>query len=154
MILQDQSPCRGFYRVLDKQGDCVGHSIDHTGEQMLSQATLFFKTIYFTTYQAVFDDPCNPMGNAFIYAIDYSWGKASFNYDTYNDTTETVKNLSDTFQMISGSSIPSGVRVITRNGHAAGVISAGGAVAGAGENLSTSIPGPPGGVSRMLWETD
>ncbi|MBW2343623.1 MAG: hypothetical protein JRF53_06355, partial [Deltaproteobacteria bacterium] len=149
-IMQLQEPCRGFYRVMDKQGDCTGHSFDHTGEQVLSMPTLFFKTVYFTSYQAVFDDPCNPMGNAYIYAIDYSWGTAAFDYggDGINQT------LGDTFQMISGSSIPSGVRVITRDGHAAGLLSAGGAVAGAGVNFSTSIPGPPGGVSRMLWETD
>ena len=150
-ILRDQSPCRGFYRIMDKQGDCTDDSTDHTGEQVLSQPTLFFKTVYFTSYQAVYDDPCNPVGNAFIYAIDYSWGTSAIDF---NDTNDTDRNLSDTFQVVSGSSIPSGVRVITREGHAAGLLSAGGAIAGAGKNLATNIPGPPGGVSQMLWETE
>jgi len=30
-IMQLQNPCRGFYRVMDKQTDCIGHSTDHTG---------------------------------------------------------------------------------------------------------------------------
>jgi hypothetical protein len=41
-----------------------------------------------------------------------------------------------------------------RDGHAAGLISAGGAVAGIGENGSTNIPGPPGGITPLLWETE
>jgi len=27
-------------------------------------------------------------------------------------------------------------------------------VSGVGEDLTTNIPGPPGGVSQILWETD
>ncbi|NTV42333.1 MAG: hypothetical protein HGA63_03445 [Syntrophobacteraceae bacterium] len=65
-----------------------------------------------------------------------------------------IRTLKDTYRFISGSSIPSGVRVIMRDGHAAGLISAGGAVAGVGENGSTNIPGPPGGITPLLWETE
>ncbi|MBP1746273.1 MAG: hypothetical protein H6Q54_888, partial [Deltaproteobacteria bacterium] len=43
---------------------------------------------------------------------------------------------------------------IMRDGHAAGLISAGGAIAGVGEGGSTTIPGPPGGITPLLWETD
>ena len=146
---------RGFYRVLDQQGNCPDDDLDHTGEHILSQPTLFFKNVYFTSYQPVFDDPCNPVGNAFIYALDFSLGTSAFNYDVMNDTTETnIRTLKDTYRFISGSSIPSGVRIIMRDGHAAGLISAGGAVAGVGEDGSTTIPGPPGGITPLLWETE
>jgi Tfp pilus tip-associated adhesin PilY1 len=145
----------GFYRVLGKQGDCADDPIDHTGEHVLSQPTVFFKNVYFTTYQPTFDDPCNPLGNAFIYALDYSFGRSTFNYDSDNDTTEgQIRNITDSYRMISGTSIPSGVKIITRNGHSAGVVSVGGALVGAGEDGSTTIPGPPGGITPILWETE
>jgi type IV pilus assembly protein PilY1 len=150
--LSNESVSRGFYRVIDKQGNCPQCSISHVGEKILSRPTLFFKNVYFTAYQPVFDDPCNPNGNAFIYAIDYCWGKSVFNYS--EETGPEERNIEDTYQIIQNSSIPSGVRVITRGGHAAGLISAGGAVSGVGEDLTTNIPGPPGGVSQILWETD
>jgi type IV pilus assembly protein PilY1 len=145
----------GFYKILGEQGNCVGDSIDHTGEQVLSQPTVFFKNVYFTSYQPTFNDPCNPLGNAFIYALDYSFGTATFNYNVDNDLTDaTIRNLSDTYRMITGTSIPSGVKIITRNGTSAGMVSVGGAVVGAGEGGSTTIPGPPGGAIPILWETD
>jgi|GEM_PF-184507 len=156
-ILETPSICRGFYRVMDKQGpssyggDCEQCSDDHRGEQVLSQPTLFFKIVYFTSYRPVFDDPCNPVGDAFIYALDYCWGTAALNLSDDNGTDQDIR---DTYQIIAGSSIPSGVRIITRGGHAAGLISAGGSVSGVGEDLTTKIPEPPGGVSQILWETD
>jgi type IV pilus assembly protein PilY1 len=155
ILLNGTNGVRGLYRVLDKQGTCGDDDTNHMGEQILSQPTLFYKNVYFTSYQPDFDDPCNPVGNAFIYALNYSFGTAAFNYDVNNDTAiDEVRTLKDTFRFISGSSIPSGVRVIMRDGHAAGLISAGGAVAGVGENGSTNIPGPPGGITPLLWETE
>jgi hypothetical protein len=139
--------------VLDKQGDCISGMASHRGEKMLSQPTLYFKNVYFTTYQPVFDDPCNPNGNARIYALEYSYGTAAFNYYLDNDTDEEVKDIRDTFQTITNASIPSGVRVVTRGGHSAGLISAGGAVSGVGQGQGTTIPGPAGGVTQMLWKT-
>lgn len=152
-VLENENICRGFYRVMDAQGACSDESVSHTGEKILSQPTVFFKNVYFTSYQPVFDDPCNPNGNAFIYALDYCWGKSVFNYDDEGTGNPTVRNIKDTYLLLSNSSIPSGVRVVTRGGHSAGLISAGGAVSGVGEDQSTNIPGPPGGVSQILWET-
>jgi len=156
ILLSGTNSVRGFYRVLDQQGNCTdGAGLSHAGEAVLSQPTLFFKNVYFTSYQPEFNDPCNPSGNAFIYALDFSLGTAAFNYDLTNDTAESdVRSLQDTYRFISGSSIPSGVRVIMRDGHAAGLISAGGAVAGIGEGGTTTIPGPPGGITPLLWETE
>jgi VCBS repeat-containing protein len=171
ILMSGTNGVRGIYRVLDRQGSCADDGTNHTGEGVMSQPTVFggevcrlvggqikcaFEPIvYFTSYQPVFDDPCNPAGNAFIYALNASFGTAALNYDPTNDTTETdVRTLKDTFRFISGSSIPSGVRIIMRDGHAAGLISAGGAVAGVGEDGSTRIPEPPGGITPLLWETE
>lgn len=147
--------CRGWYRVIGKQGDCMEDSFDHKGEKILSRPTLYFGIVYFTSYQPVFDDPCNPNGNAFIYALDYSDGSAPLDLNLSDDNE--AGTLADTYQVIRNSSIPSGVRVITREGKAAGFVSAGGSIAGAGEEEdedeghSSTIPGPPGGVSKILW---
>jgi hypothetical protein len=153
ILLNGTNGVRGFYRVLDQQGNCADDDISHAGEGVMSQPTLFFKNVYFTSYQPVFDDPCNPAGNAFIYALDYSFGASGFNFRKGRIETD-VRTLKDTYRFISGSSIPSGVRVIMRDGHAAGLISAGGAVAGVGEDGSTNIPGPPGGITPLVWETE
>ena len=150
---------RGWYRILGKQGDCSQDSRDHTGEKVLSRPTLFFKVAYFTTFQPYFGDPCRPSGDALLYALDYDVGTAAFNFNLANDNgpDDKVGDLSDTYSVVQDSTIASGVRVITRGGRAAGVFSAGGSIVGAGEDdgagSSTSIPGPAGGASRIMWET-
>ena len=103
--------------------------------------------MYFTSYQPVYGDPCNPYGNAYIYALDFSFGTSVFDYCATGVAGE------DTYLKDSDTSIPSGVRVITRGGQAAGIISAGGSISGVGEDQTTNIPGPPGGISQILWET-
>jgi type IV pilus assembly protein PilY1 len=155
ILLNGTNGVRGLYRVLDKQGLCPdAGSLSHVGESVLSQPTLFFKNVYFTSYQPTFDDPCNPLGNAFIYALNYDFATSTFNYDKSNTAETGIRTLKDTYRFISGGSIPSGVRVIMRDGHAAGLISAGGAVAGIGEDGTTNIPGPPGGIQPLVWETE
>jgi hypothetical protein len=137
---------RGWYRVMGKQGDCLEDSYDHVGEKVLSRPTLFFRVAYFTTFVPNFGNACNPNGDALIYALDYNDGSAVFNLNLANDPDTA-----------GDSTIPSGTRVITRQGRSAGVFSAGGSVVGAGEEdgtgNTTNIPGPPGGASKMLWET-
>lgn len=158
----DTAVVKGFYRILDQQGNCVdGSAVDHNGEKILSRPVLFYKNVYFTSYQPVYDDPCNPNGNAFVYALNYCWGTSGLNYNSANDPAgggasgdEETRNLSDTFRIINNASIPSGVKIFMRNGKPAAMFSAGGGVPGAGEGGSTEIPGPPGGINRMLWETD
>jgi len=150
------TPVRGWYRVLGLQGSCDDDvdTADHTGESVLSQPTLFSENVYFTTYQPTFDDPCNPLGNAYIYALDYSFGTATFDYFGDISTTDNVQTLKDTYRKIEGTSIPSGIKVITREGVSAGMVSVGGAIVGAGEGGSTTIPGPPSGITPLLWETE
>ena len=150
---------RGWYRIIGRQGDCSQDSRDHTGEKVLSRPTLFFKVAYFATFQPYFGDPCRPSGDALVYALDYDVGTAAFNFNLANDSgQDKVEDLSDTYAVVQDSTIASGVRVITRGGKAAGVFSAGGSIVGAGEKdgagTSTSIPGPPGGASRIMWGTD
>jgi type IV pilus assembly protein PilY1 len=148
---------RGWYRIMGKQGDCTQDSRDHHGEKVLSRPTLFYKVAYFTTFQPYFGDPCRPSGDALLYALDYDVGTAAFNLNLANDSADIVEDLSDTYAVVEDSTIASGVRVITRGGKAAGVFSAGGSIVGAGEKdgtgTSTSIPGPPGGASKIMWET-
>jgi type IV pilus assembly protein PilY1 len=145
----------GWYRILDEQGDCVTGADDHTGEKMLCQPSLYFKNLYFTTYQPVYDDPCAAGGNTRIYAFDYCWGSSVFDLYSGNNIGDVdIRDIRDTYHEITSTTIASGVRVVTRAGEAAGVISVSGAVSGVGEGLSTRIPSPPGGLTRMLWETD
>lgn len=153
LLLQGQA--QGFYRILDKQGECPDETFDHTGEHVLSQPTLFFKNLFFTTYQPTLGNPCNPAGNALVYALDFSWGTSALNFSAENDIPERqVRTIQDTYRVMGGSSVPSGIRVMMRGEKAAGLVSAGGKLTGAGEEGSTEIPGPPGGVSQMLWLTE
>ena len=149
---------RGAYRILDEQGSgqgsCTQDSFDHTGEHVLSKPVVFFENIYFTSFQPVFGDPCSPEGNALIYALDYSWLTAGLNFYTDNDSEdEEGRDTRDTYRVISGSTIPSGVKVIIKDGKAAGLTSAGGSIVGAGEDGSTSLPGELEGATLLLWET-
>ncbi|MGD9160527.1 MAG: hypothetical protein PVG39_19075, partial [Desulfobacteraceae bacterium] len=144
----------GFYRILDEQGTCQDGSTDHTGEHILSQPVLFADNIYFTSYQPVYGDPANPTGNVLLYALDYSYGTSALNYDTGAEDDCDPRNLEDTFLKITGSSIASGVQIIIKEGKASGLVSVGGKLSGVAEDKSMEIPGPPGGVTQMLWEIE
>jgi type IV pilus assembly protein PilY1 len=154
--------CRGWYKVLGKQGKCTQDiSADHVGEMCLSKPVLFYKTVYFTTFQPVFDDVCDPGGNSFIYALDYSDGTASLDLKKKNSSAALADEgtLEDTYHILKKTGIPSGVNVITRQGRATAIVGTGKSIAGAGEEglsetgHSSNIPAPPGGVQRLLWET-
>ncbi|MCP4667019.1 MAG: hypothetical protein GY849_11705, partial [Deltaproteobacteria bacterium] len=108
--------------------------------------------VFSTTYQPVFGDPCNPGGTGRIYAIDYSWGTHVFNFYLDNDIIdEEHYDVRDTYMEILDTPIPSGVRPYFRGDKVGGFPTFGGRIPPMGPE-GTTIPGPPGGVSRMIWE--
>ncbi len=146
---------RGWYRIMGKQGECTQETYDHVGEKVLSRSTLFFKIVYFTTYKPTYGNSCSPSGDGIVYALDYDVGTAAFDFNPATASGE--ETLSDTHTVVQDSTIPSGIKVITRGGRAAGVFSAGGSLVGVGVSEgtgpTTTIPGPPGGASKILWYT-
>jgi type IV pilus assembly protein PilY1 len=145
---------KGFYRIMDKQGECKdGLSNDHTGEQILSQPRLYAGIIYFTSYQPIFDDPSNPTGRSYIYALDYSYGISALNHTKDKDNFK-IKTLEDSYIKLTSTALPSGVEIITRGGHASGLTGVGDKITGIAEEQGTDIPEPPGGVTQMLWELE
>ena len=83
------------------------------GEKSLSNSTLFYGVVYYTTFQPTIDptgnDPCFlSEGIARLYAVDYKTGNAAFNLDGLG----TMGSLTRSDRSIEmGTSIPSGVIV-------------------------------------------
>jgi type IV pilus assembly protein PilY1 len=152
--------CRGWYRTLGKQGDCLPVSLDHNGEMGLDRPVLFFNTVYFSTFQPKIGDFCLPGGNSFFYAIDYSDGRAVFKKDKTGSTNILTDkgSIEDTYQMVENSGLPSEIKLITHPGGVAAFVSSGKNIFGLGSEKSSmighssNIPSPPGGVQRMMWE--
>jgi type IV pilus assembly protein PilY1 len=154
MLFNDKK-VKGFYRIMDRQGECKDDlNTDHTGEHILSQPRLFAGVIYFTSYQPLFDDPLNPIGKNYIYAIDYSYGRSVLNHAKDDEKDFELRSLEDTYIGMTGPAIPSGIEIITRGGHASGVVNIGERMSGIGEEMGANIPEPPGGVTQMLWELE
>ncbi|MFH0810448.1 MAG: PilC/PilY family type IV pilus protein [Pseudomonadota bacterium] len=130
----------GWYIKMDGQGSA------HDGEKVLSQPTVFAEVVYFTTFVPLSArDSCNPLGEALVYALRYSRGTAVLDYDgdgrvEKDDRSEDV-----------GHSIASRVKIVIRGGVAAGFVSVGGKVAGAGEGGTTRIPQPGAGIQVIFW---
>jgi type IV pilus assembly protein PilY1 len=119
---------------------------NHEGEKVLAQATVFYCVTYFTTFTPLdVEDSCNPSGEAKVYALEYSIGTAALDYDQDN-----VSEESDRWRVI-GTSIASRVKIIIRSGTAAGLVSVGGKVTGAGVGGSTRLPQPGSATETILW---
>lgn len=163
----NENDAKGWYIVLPDQGQSLacGHvsyptTIDsftstdhdnHIGEHVLSQATLYYGTLYFTTYQPSGDDPCNPQGNGFSYALNYLDASA-----TYDLTETTVGNydITDRYKKFTGiHGIPSGFTIVVRDGHAAAMASMGGAIIGPGPDPANpfEIETPGLGLELYYW---
>jgi len=159
-----ENDAKGWYIILEDQGDSSACShctydatIDasdesardnHFGEKVLCQPSLYYRTIYFTTYQPAFDDPCNPQGNGFTYALNYETGSASLNLNEGNSSSQDITDRYRKYTNIYG--IPSGFEIVTRNGHAAALASMGGAIIGGGED-GFEIPSPGLGLELFYW---
>lgn len=140
-----EDDAKGWYIVLEDQGNCAdtistttSDHDNHVGEQILSQPALYFGVLYFTSYQPASDDPCNPQGNGFSYALDYTDGSAPLNLNSANDTTQDVTDRYTKYFHIFG--IPSGFTIVTREGHAAAMASMGGSIIGGGESSGGGVP--------------
>jgi len=157
------SVCRGWYRVLGLQGECTqGQTVNHLGEICVNRPVLFNRVVYFTTFQPNRTSPCTVGGNAFIYALDYSHGTGAFNMNADNSASALADEgmIEDTYQLIENSTIPTAIRVINSPSGVSAFAGAGNKFAGAGaepaagEGHSAAIPSPPGGIIRLLWESN
>jgi len=153
--------CRGWYRVLGKQGECIQDmAADHLGEMCLSQPVVYSGVVYFTTFQPVFGNPCSSGGNGYFYALDYSEGTAALGTDADSAAAGQAPSgaLGDTYTKTGDSGIPSDVLLVIRKGASAAFAGMGRAVATIGEAKNgeigrcSTIPGPPGGAKRLLWK--
>ncbi|MFA6497947.1 MAG: hypothetical protein WCV64_01280 [Desulfurivibrionaceae bacterium] len=162
-----ENDAKGWYIILAKQGDatyCADYTYpttllttdinsrdNHIGEKILSQPLLYNKIVYFTSYQPAYTDACNPSGNGFSYALDYTTGIAALNLNT----TDEALDVSDRYRKYIGiHGIPSSFAIITREGHAAAMASMGGAVIGPGEldgGPGYEIPSSGSGLELFYW---
>ncbi len=60
-----------------------------TGEKILAEGVVFFKTIYMTSFLPN-DDPCLPGGEARLYALDYKTGKPVIDFESEESGEEVV----------------------------------------------------------------
>jgi type IV pilus assembly protein PilY1 len=68
---------------------------DHDGEKVLASPKVFNNIVLYTTYQpatTASPDPCvGQLGTGRLYALDVDTGKSALNFNTLNDTTETIE---------------------------------------------------------------
>lgn len=166
-----ENDAKGWYIILEKQGlspycdhcdypatvySSEGGRDYHFGEKVLSKMTLFAGNLYFTSYQPSYDDPCQPEGNAFTYALNYLNGAAALNLNVYNDVDgsnpQIMKDVTDRYGKYTGvKGIPSGFEVVIRDGKAAALSSVGGAIKGGGEGGGAEIPYEDFGLNLNYW---
>jgi type IV pilus assembly protein PilY1 len=164
-----ENDAKGWYIILERQGldsyctDCEyagavygydGGRDYHVGEKVLSKLSLFAGTLYFTTYQPAYDDPCNLQGNAFTYALNYLDARAALNLNKANDSTgddPTRKDVTDRYGKHTGvKGLPSGFEIVVRGGQAGAMSSIGGSILGGGED-GFQIPGAESGIDLYYW---
>jgi type IV pilus assembly protein PilY1 len=165
-----ENDAKGWYIILEKQGTSTycshcdyeatvagndGERDDHAGEKILSELSLFAGTLYFTSYQPAYDDPCNPQGNAFTYALNYLDGRAALNLNSANDASSgddpVRKDVTDRYgKHFNVKGLPSGFEIVTRGGEAGALSSIGGSIKGGGEK-GFEIPGPESGIDLYYW---
>jgi type IV pilus assembly protein PilY1 len=163
-----ENDAKGWYIVLPDQGQssACGHvsyptttesftSTDHDnhiGEQVLSEANLYYGNLYFTTYQPSSDDPCNPQGNGFTYALNYLDASSTFNLTQELSVGTEYFDIADRYNKYIGiHGIPSSFTIVLRNGRAGAYASMGGAIIGPGIDGDENVPSPGMGLELYYW---
>ncbi|MBV5327235.1 MAG: hypothetical protein JZU65_06275 [Chlorobium sp.] len=164
-----ENDAKGWYITLEDQGSSTKCSHvtyytspssittnshdNHVGEQVLSQAILYYGNLYFTSYQPTTTDPCKPEGNGFTYALSYLDGSAAFDLNPLSTGGYTKKtDITDRYNKYTGIvGIPSGFSIITRDGHAAAFASVGSMLKGPGKDGDPEIPTPGLGLQLYYW---
>jgi type IV pilus assembly protein PilY1 len=102
---------------------------ENLGEKCLSNTVIFYKVLYYSTFQPTFGEAGDPCflgeGIARIYALNYKTGNAVFNLDGLGTLSDLTR--SDRSSLI-GVSIPSGVIVTFVGGMTVGYGGVGGGV--------------------------
>jgi type IV pilus assembly protein PilY1 len=147
-----EDDAKGWYIILEDQGsslacnhctyagsisDATTSSRDnHNGEKILSSVDLYAGILYFTSYQPSIQDPCNPQGNGFSYAINYCDATPGYNLSTLNDPAGSdALDVTDRYIKVNNIfGIPSDFAIITRQGQA-----------GAMAMMGSNVVGPQGG---------
>jgi len=156
---------KGWYIVLNDQASSVcGHMKyatlindltlndhdNHYGEQVLSKPSLYYGTLYFTSYQAGGEDTCRPIDHGYSYAINYLDATATYNLNYQSSNKKDITDRYKKFTDISG--IPSGYTIITHKGKAAAMASMGASVAGPSPDPTPfQIQTPGTGLELYYW---
>jgi type IV pilus assembly protein PilY1 len=159
--------CRGWYKLLSRQGECHGQFEDHAGEMTSGKPVLFDGTIYFVTYQPDTGEGCLPEDRGRVYALDYSHGSALLPVGvaaspSSGDPAPSISLAGEIGMTLAGTGMPSGVSVIVRQGRAGGLVGQGAGVAEAAQSavgdpqtFCFPVSTPPGetpGFFQLLWE--
>lgn len=151
-----ENDTKGWYIVFEDQssGLCnAGYTEDHKGEKMLNKADLYAGILYFTTYQPAVVDSCNPQGNGFAYALNYSDGTAGYNLNISNDSAGSYTfDVSDrSIKVLNIFGIPSDFAIVTRKGQAGAMAMMGGKIIGPQGGNICKIKSPGMGLELYYW---
>lgn len=134
--LTGDASVKGWYTLLDpelgnwnSEFPAVDDDGDHSGEKVISPMNLFAKVLYTPTYQPLAStDPCSTGGKARLRAVKYCTGNAEYNFYTANDDNTDPDNPKANYTRLDryldiGTSIPSGITILVREGKPEGFLS-------------------------------
>jgi type IV pilus assembly protein PilY1 len=159
----NENDAKGWYIALDKQGACdtksgkvddiagnLNSRDNHYGEAVNSQAILYGGIVYFTTYQPTSGlATCNPTGNGFAYALDYTTSDAALKLNLLNGEDIEVTDRYMKYTDIHG--IPTGFSIFTNGRETGAMAMMGGSLIGPKGPGIFPIPSSGLGLELYYW---